>query len=204
VNRGVMLRGLGWDVGLPVLVYYVLHLLGASDWVALLASTLAAGARTVWTAVRQRTLNPFATLMLLVFGLGLAFALISGDPRFLLLKASVATTAVGLAFLVAAARGRRPLTLAAQQSWTPDQAAELAEQYRTDPEVRRWHRLVSTVWGVGLIVEAVLRVPLVYLLPVSVMVGVSATMAVLTFGGLTLWTVRYAARARRPDRQRAA
>ena len=28
----VMLRGLALDVGLPVLAYYVLHLLGASDW----------------------------------------------------------------------------------------------------------------------------------------------------------------------------
>ena len=34
-----LLRGLAWDVGLPVATYYALHLLGVSDWVALLAST---------------------------------------------------------------------------------------------------------------------------------------------------------------------
>jgi len=32
-----LLRGLAWDVGLPVATYYALHLLGVSDWVALLA-----------------------------------------------------------------------------------------------------------------------------------------------------------------------
>ena len=39
------LRGLAWDVGLPVVTYYALHLLGATDWVALLASALVAGLR---------------------------------------------------------------------------------------------------------------------------------------------------------------
>ena len=36
----------------------------------------------------------------------------------------------------------------------------------------------SAVWGTGLLVEAAVRVPLVYLLPISVMVGVSEAMMV--------------------------
>jgi len=36
-----MIRGLAWDVGLPLSAYYLLHLVGATDWVALLAGTLA-------------------------------------------------------------------------------------------------------------------------------------------------------------------
>ena len=196
-----MLRGLGWDVGLPVVTYYALHLLGASDWVALLASTLVAGVRIVWGAVRQRTLNPFATVMLLVFGIGLALTFVSGDPRFLLVKESFVTGAVGLTFLVTALRGRRPLTLAAQQSWTPAEADALGEEYRTDPDVRRAHRFVSTAWGVVLVVEAALRVPLVYLMSPSVMVGVSTAMAVVAFGGLSFWTIRYSSRARALEQQ---
>ena len=187
---GTLLRGLAWDVALPVATYYALHLLGASDWVALLASTLVAGLRVVWVAARQRALNPFATVMLLVFGIGLALTFVSGDPRFLLIKESFVTGAVGLTFLVTA-RGRRPMTLAAQQSWQPHRATELAAEYRAEPDVRRGHRFVSTVGGVGLLLEAALRVPLVYLLPPSVMVGVSSGMAVLAFGALILWTSRY-------------
>jgi hypothetical protein len=134
--------------------------------------------------------------MLLVFGIGLALTFVSGDPRFLLVKESFVTGAVGLTFLVTALRGRRPLTLAAQQSWHPEQAAELAAEYRDVPAARRGHRFVSTVWGTGLLAEAALRVPLVYLLPINVMVGVSTGMAVLTFVGLAVWTGRYTARAR--------
>lgn len=63
-----MLRGLALDVGLPVLAYYVLHLLGASDWAALLAGSGLAAARIGWSAVRAGQLNAFATVMLLVYG----------------------------------------------------------------------------------------------------------------------------------------
>jgi hypothetical protein len=108
------------------------------------------------------------------------------------------TGAVGLTFPVTAIRGRRPLTLAAQQSWTPAQAEELAAEYRERPEVRRGHRRASTVWGVGLLTEALVRVPPVYLLPISVGVGASTGLAVLTMAGLTIWTIRFRGRAGRP------
>lgn len=194
MNRA-MLRGPAWDVGLPVGAYYLLHLLGASDWAALLASTLLAIARIGWGLIRRRTLNPFATIMLLVFGLGLVLALVSGDPLFLLVKESFVTATVGLAFLVSVLHGRRPMTLAAQQSWYPDRAAEMARRYQVAPEVRRGHRTASMVWGIGLLTEAVLRLPLVHLLPAEVVVGLSTAMLVITMATLITWTNWYARRA---------
>ncbi len=190
-------RGLAWDVGLPLVAYYGLHLAGVGDWAALLVATSAAAARIGWVAVREGTLNLFATVMLLVFGLGLGLTFLSGDARFLLLKASIVTAAVGTTFLITGLRGRRPLTLAAQQSWSPARAAELAHEYRTDPLTRRAHRVSSTVWGLGLLSEAILRVPLIYLLPITIMVGLSTAMMVATFGGLIMWQARYVARLRR-------
>lgn len=197
MNITQLLRGLAWDVGAPVVAYYMLHLLGASDWVALLASTLVAALRIGWVAVRRRSLNLFATVMLIVFGLGLILSFVSGDPRFLLLKDSFVTGAVGLTFLATVLVGDRPLTLAAQQSWSPAEADALAEEYRTDADVRRGYRFTSSVWGVGLLAEAAIRVPLVYLLPIDVMVGVSTAMLVVAIVGLSVWTVRWAARAGR-------
>lgn len=90
-----------------------------SDWVALLASTLVAALRIVWVAVRQRSLNLFATVM-----------------------------------------------------W-----------YRADPDVRRGNRFTSTVWGAVLVLESAIRVPLVYLLPIDVMVGLSTATPVVAFVG---------------------
>jgi len=197
-----MLRGLLRDIGLPVIAYYALHLLGATDWVALLAASAVAAGRIGWTALRHRALNQFATVMLLVYGIGLALALVTGDPRALLLKNSLVTAAVGVVFLATAAHGRRPLTLSAMQGFAPDRAALLAERYRTDPEVRRGFRLTSAVWGAGLLAEAVLRLPLVYLLPIEVGVGATEGLLVATFvllGGWNAWYLRRHAPARTQD-----
>ncbi|GAB2730667.1 hypothetical protein ACX801_17435 [Arthrobacter bambusae] len=67
-----LVRGLAWDVGLPLAAYYVLHLAGATDWVALLTATGAAGCRLLWTALKRHSLNPFAMLMVIIFGLCLS------------------------------------------------------------------------------------------------------------------------------------
>lgn len=190
-----MIRGLAWDVGLPLVAYYVLHAAGASDWVALLAGTVAAGLRILWVAARDRTWNLFATVIMLSFAVGLGLAFVSGDPRFLLLKESLLTGAIGVCFLVTTALGR-PLTLAAARTWGGD-SGSLAGEYDTNPLVRRGHRVCSLVWGFGLLTEALIRVPLIYLLPVTVMVGLSSAIAVTTLGLLVAFTFGYIRRVRR-------
>jgi hypothetical protein len=194
----LLLRGLAWDVGLPLAAFYGLHLVGATDWVALLTASGAAAVRLAWGAVRDRRLNPFAVIMLVVFGIGLALALIGGDPRFLLLKDSVTTAAVGLTFLVTTLFGR-PLTYLAMQSFNPGKARYLAQRYDENARIRHGYRRTSLVWGVGLLVEAAVRVPLIYLLPVSVMVAVSQAMMIAAFVLLISWTSWYSRRAARAE-----
>ena len=195
VGVATIARGLAWDLGLPLVTYYSLHLAGASDWFALVGGMVVAGLRVAVGVRRARTPNPFAMVMLLAFGMGLVLALLTGDVRFLLLKDSMTTAAVGLMFLVLAALGQ-PLTLAAAKTWEPAKAEFLSEQFRTNAAVRHWHLTASVVWGVGLLMEAALRVPLVYLLPVRVMVGVSASMMIVAYAALIGWTGWYLRRAR--------
>ena len=190
-----MLRGLRWDVGLPLVGYYGLHLLGVADLPALLTAAALAAARVVRVAVRDRALNAFATVMLVVYGLGALLAVVSGDPHFLLLKNSIVTGALGSAFLATAWLGT-PLSLAAAQSFQPERRAEIRREYDTDPDDRRGHQVSSTVWGVGLLVEALVRVPLVYLLPIDVMVGLGEVITVATIAGLITWNLWYVRRVR--------
>ncbi|ODU00776.1 MAG: hypothetical protein ABS81_22610 [Pseudonocardia sp. SCN 72-86] len=191
---GPMLRGLGLDIALPVVAYYVLHLLGVNDFLALVVAAAVAALRVIVSAIRHRSLNLFAAVMLVVFGLGLVLALVSGDEHFLLLKSSIVTGAVGITFL-ATAFGSRPLTLAAAESFQPRKRAQITEEFRTDPDVRRGFRVCSVVWGAGLIAEALIRIPLVYLLPVSVMVGLGEVMLFVSIGLLMAWNVWYVRRA---------
>ena len=193
---GTMLRGLGWDVGPPLVAYYALHLAGVGDTTALLAATAIAVVRILWVAVRQRSLNLFATVMLVVFGLGLLLSFVSGDPRFMLLKNSIVTAAVGCVFLATAVRGK-PLTLAAMESFTPTHAEALREGYRINPRIRRATKVSCAVWGIGLVAESVVRVPLVMMLPISVMVGLGEVLTIAAFAILTTWNVWYVRRLRK-------
>jgi hypothetical protein len=188
-----MIRSLVADLGLPVITYYGLHAAGAGDTAALLAGTLAAGARLAWVAMRSRALSHFSMVMAAVFGVGLLFTLLTGDPRFLLIKHSVMSAVIGSMFLLTALRGDKPLTLSAQQSFMPGKAAELAAEYADSADVRRGHRMASVVWGGGLLAEAAVRAVLVYLLPVSVMVGLSMGLTVVTFALLIGWNARFIA-----------
>jgi hypothetical protein len=191
----IMLRGLAWDVGLPVVAYYALHLAGFDDWIALLGASAVAAIRIAVVAVRRRRLNVFATVMLVVYGAGFALAFATGDPRALLLKNSLITGALGIVFLVTVLRGR-PLTLSALKSFQPARAAEIQEEFDAEPAARRGHRISSTVWGVGLLAEALIRIPLVYLLPVDVAVGVTEALLIVTLVLLAVWNAWYVRRAR--------
>ena len=187
------LLGLLWDAGIPVLGFYALHLLGASDWVALLAATLFAGGRVFWVALRARRITWFAAMMMLVFGVGLALAFVVGDPRLMLANKSVGAALIGGLFLISLAT-KRPLTLTAFQTWRPRDADALAQAYQNDPAVRRVFRRSAWVWGIGMIVEAALRLPLIYVVPLSVAVGASTALMVTVIGCLAAWTAVVTAR----------
>ncbi|GAA4219552.1 VC0807 family protein [Actinocatenispora rupis] len=193
-RRATRILGLVADIGLPLGGYYLLHLLGLSDWIALLAGTVAAGLRVAVVALVSRRITAFAALTLAVFGVGLALAFVGGDPRFLLWKDSAATATVGVAFLVSLAAGR-PLTLSAARTWRPATAATLTRLYHGDPAARRVFRGSAYGWGVGLLADSALRAAVVYLLPVDVAVGLTAVLPVVTMVGLGGWNIAYVTRA---------
>ena len=197
---GTLLNGMGLDIGLPLVAYYGLHAFGADTWVALLAATIASGARTVWITVRQRRFNPFSALMLAVFGVGLLLAFVTGDPKLIILKDSAFTGVVGIAFLLSLVKGR-PLTLEARRAWSPKEAPEIDEVWRTSAAARHGYRVTSLVWGVSMLAEASLRAILIFLLPVSVMVALSTAMWVTTVVLLVFWTKLYAKRGERREQQ---
>jgi hypothetical protein len=49
-----MVTTLFYDVGLSVIAYFVAELLGASNYVSLLAGTVVSGLRVLWVAFQKR------------------------------------------------------------------------------------------------------------------------------------------------------
>ncbi|MFI5914604.1 VC0807 family protein [Dactylosporangium sp. NPDC051541] len=192
-----ILKSLLWDVGLSLGAYFVAHWLGASDYVALLCGSVAALARVLWVAARTRTFDVFAAVMLGVFLVGLGLSFLTGSAKFLLVKESFGTGLAGLAFVVSCFVGRPLIYHAAlrMQEGDPARAAEFDQRWRDQPGFRRTFRVMSATWGVGLLFDAIVRIPLVLSLATSTAVTVSTVLFVTTMVLLSLWTVRYARRA---------
>ena len=77
---------------------------------------------------------------------------------------------------------------------TSEKQAWWNTMWRTRPAFRRGFRVV---WGVGLLVEAAVRIPLIYVLPIQVMVGLSTVLQAAAFTLLIAWTMWYGKRMRR-------
>ena len=201
MNRDRNLKGLVktliWDVGGPAVVYYALRTLGVPELLALAAAAGFALVRIAFTALRDRRFDGVAAVMAGVFGVGLVLTLITGDPRAMLAKDSVVTGAAGMVFL-GSCLIRRPLMYTLIRRVLPEpRRAEAAERRRTEPGYRRTLTLMSAVWGVILLTEAVVRVVLVYSLPVDVMFGLSHAIQFAALGLAVVWTFLYGGRLKR-------
>jgi hypothetical protein len=193
-----MFLGLFWDVGLSLVAYYGLRALGASPYVALLGGTVTAGLRIAYVWLRTRRFDGFAAFMLAEFGVGLGFALLTGDARFLVAKESFSTAVAGLIFLATCTFGR-PMIWHAAARFRPAYRGEFDRLWRGSAGFRHTFRMLTAVWGTGMLVEAVARVVVAYTLPVDTAAGLSQLLRFATIGVLVLWTIRTMKR-RRPER----
>ncbi|MEU8632120.1 VC0807 family protein [Amycolatopsis sp. NPDC048633] len=189
-----MIALLLWDAGLPLAAYYGLRLAGQSEQVSLLAGALFAAARLVFVAVKRRSFDGFAALLAAVLAIGLALSLVTGDIRFILVKESFGTGAAAIVVL-ASCFTRAPLILTAVRAGSGEaKRARIDRLCAEAPGFAASFRLMSAVWGIGLLAEALARVPLVYLVSPDIMAALSTVLLLATIGALSLWTAWYANR----------
>lgn len=185
------------DAGLSVATYLGLHWAGFGDYTALLAATVVAGLRAVYVIVRRREVDAFSIFMLFTFALGLGLSFLTGSPRFLLVKESFGTAASGLVFLVTCLVGKPLMYYASQRFSAPtaQERAEWSELWQVSAGFRRMFVRMSVVWGSAFLLEAALRIPLVFVLPVPVMAVVSPILTPVLVTLLVAWSIRYGARS---------
>jgi hypothetical protein len=185
-----MVSTLFFDIGLSVIAYFVAELLGASNYLALLAGTVVAGLRVTWVALRQRRLDPFALFLLVMFGGSLAVTFVTGDARFMLVKDSAQSFIAGLVLVGSCVIGR-PLAYYAARRFAraggQSQQDEFEATAHSATMRARWFR-VSLVWGIGLLSDACLRAVVVYTLPIGVAANISQVLMIVIDGLLVLWT----------------
>ncbi|MCP2324362.1 intracellular septation protein A [Hamadaea flava] len=184
-----ILLSLVWDVGLSLGAYFVAKWLGADDYVALLAGSVVALLRVIWVALRSRKFDVFATVMVGVFGIGLLLSVLTGDAKFMLAKESLVTGAAGLAFVISCFVGKPLIYHAAlrMREGKPEEIAEFEQKWADLPGFRRNFRIMSAVWGAGLLADAVGRIPVIYSLSTDAAVTASSAMLIAVMVLLSVW-----------------
>lgn len=163
VAAGKLLLGLLVPLGL----YYGLRALGVSVYLALLASAVVSAAPAVVAMVRHRRFDGLSTYFAVMVLGSVLISLWTGSTEFLLARDGVLTGVTGVWFL-ASLWARRPLAylmtkplLQGRLRWPGDWDGLWA----VAPRFRRMWRISSVLFGVGTLLDAVLRVVLAYTLP---------------------------------------
>ena len=188
---------IGFDLLVPTALLYIALWFGASLYLAFLVSG-ALSAVTSLLAWRRGTAGQrFAPQMLLLSIVGFGIALITGSDRFLLAKESVLTAMVGCWFLGSIWTSRplayqfsRPLLegrFGLPVSWD--------DLWDREPRFRRIWRVVSVMWAIATMADAVIRVVMAYTLPINAVPVLQAGLMVATVVLMQPITHIYFARA---------
>ncbi len=194
----------GWssflvNLVLPFLGYLVLDHEHVGTVTALTIVAIFPLAAIVYGWVRTHHADALSMISLLFIVVGIATSFITGSARFLLIKESVFTGLFGLVFLGSLLR-ERPLGFYFGRQFVargdPARTARWDDLWQF-PGFRHSQRVITAVWGVGWILDAAIRVALVFVLSVTVFMVVSQVMFFGIFIGLFTWMMAYARRKKR-------
>lgn len=199
-----MAPGLLLDVAAPAVAFQALGSAGVHTVPALAATSVfpALGVLLGW--LRRRRIDGVGILVLGFIAVGLASSLITGSARLALAKESLFTGVLGLVYL-ASLLAPRPLTFYFGRRFRAGEDPRAIAHWNglwRYASFRRANRVMSVTWGVVLMLEAVVRVVLVYTLPISLMQAIGSPMALVVIACLVAWTVRYGKRVERRARSR--
>jgi hypothetical protein len=192
------LRSLGPDLlidaALPAIAYQILSHHGVADVPALTAGAIFPVANIARKFIATRRIDLIGAIVLVFIAIGAISSLLSGNVLFVLIKESFITGLVGLLFLSSFLWKRPIMFYFARQIGAGEDAERLAAwdaMWQERPRFRTTMRTMTTVWGVGYVVEALVRVAFALTLTPGIVVIVSPIMAIGTTIGLILWTRSY-------------
>ena len=193
-----LIPGIVGNAVIPVVAYTVLTGRGWSPVASLTTSAAFPVIATLISIARTRSLDGLALVSLILIVLGLLGSLVSGSPRFLLMKESVLTAVLGIAFAVSMALPRPLAFFFGRQFATAGDPARVRtwNSYWVYPQFRRVQYTITAVWAVFLLLDAGARVVLTVVLPVATMVWVSPVVFYLGLFAMLTWMFSYIARTR--------
>jgi hypothetical protein len=199
----VLVRILPWlqtillSVVAPIVIYGMLTDRGFSEVAALIISGIGPVVDLAITILVSRRVDEFSLMVLVFLVIGVITSLLFDDPRLLLLKESAVTGLFGLV-LLGSLLAPRPLMFYFGRRFATGGSAEKIEWWNglwQYAGFRRTQRVLTLVWGVALLGEAVLRGVLAFVLPVGTMVVLNSVLPPVVFALLVVFTITYAKRS---------
>jgi hypothetical protein len=181
------------DGALPAIAYQVLTHYGVAVVPALTAGAIFPVANIVRKFIATRSLDLIGAIVLVFLAIGVVSSLLSGNVPFVLVKESFITGLVGLLFL-SSLLWKRPIIFYLGRHVMEAEGAERLAWWDGRWELARFRRamrIITTVWGVGYVLEAAIRVVFALTLTPGTVVILSPIMGIGTTVALILWTRRY-------------
>lgn len=194
-----------FDIAAPLAAYGLLRSAGLTAVTALLLSGVFPALGVAIGVIQHRRLDVVGALVLAGIVVGTVLGLVSHTARLVLVEGSVPTAVFGVACL-GSLRARHPLMFSfAREFAGPDtaQGREMTELWQYAP-YRRIFRIITTVWGVGFLLEAALRIVIVYNTSTGTALASSKATPFVWAAALSAWTVGYGRHQRRKGERAAA
>ncbi|HEV3423592.1 MAG TPA: VC0807 family protein [Paraburkholderia sp.] len=185
------------ELAVNLLLPWLAYRLAAPHWGETGGLIASAVPPIVWSLVelaRFRRVDALSMIVLTGIALSIGAMALGGSPRMLLLRESLVSGAIGVAFLLSLPM-RRPLIFYLARATVAREMAGGAERmdtlWRERPSLAVSMRLMTAVWGVGLTSETALRSWMAWTWPVERFLVVSPFIGYGIYGALLLWTVWY-------------
>jgi hypothetical protein len=191
-------RTLLLSIVFPLVAIQVLLHVGVPSTATLAFAALFPLVEIALETLQTKRLGIIAGVSLAGMATGFALTFITGNGIFAVLKDSAFTFVFGAIF-IGSLWSARPLIYRLNLEMGGRSAAERARNVEmwNVPAARRVFRIMTLVWGVGLMLEAVSRVVVTLNLPLTTATAISPFLSIGALGGLALWTFGYARWARR-------
>ncbi|MBO0962783.1 hypothetical protein J1P26_24120 [Neobacillus sp. MM2021_6] len=177
---------------LPVVVYNLLTNY-YSSFVSLLVATLIPLADNLYHVIKYKKADAFGLFMLSGFLLSLLAFVLGGNERLILLRESMVTGLLGLIF-IASLFFSKPLIYHFAIKFSAKDASEQKSKFKKNWEIpyfRTVLRIMTAIWGIALLGEAIVKIILVYELSISTFLAVSQLIFYSVIGAAILFTIVY-------------
>jgi hypothetical protein len=184
---------------LPLGIYFLVRSHVQTDTQAIIIAGGFSAAWVVFQFVRQRSVDLVGVIVLSGFAVGVVSAeLLGGNSYMLKVRDAFFTAIFGAVCIVTIFTHRRPALFYVGRYLSAGQDPAKVAAYNELHEVpvgRHTFRVLSVVWGIGLIVEAGSRMTLADLVPTGTFLAVSPFITASVIGSLFAFTVVFVRRA---------